>query len=117
MVSEQRPLAAPDRERLHRRVSGVAWGLLFVWVGIALLAQVGWGLGLLGVGAIILGAQAARRYVVGLPFEGFYLAIGVLVALGGIWALFNLQVALVPVLFLLAGFALILSALVTRRAQ
>ena len=116
MVSHQRSLTGPDRERLHRRVSGFAWGLLFVWVGVALLAQVGWGFGLLGVGVIILGAQAVRRYVVGLPFEVFTVAVGVLFAIGGIWELFNLQLALVPVLLVLAGLALMLSALVSRRA-
>lgn len=29
------------------RLDAVAWGLFFVWVGIALIAGFGWGLGLL----------------------------------------------------------------------
>jgi hypothetical protein len=37
------------------------WGVFFVWTGIALLADLGWGVWLLGVGAIILGGQVVRR--------------------------------------------------------
>ena len=60
-----------------RRVDAAAWGLLFVWVGVALIAHLGWGLGLLGVGAITLGVQLARKYL-GLSAEPFWIAVGFL---------------------------------------
>lgn len=95
----------------------MAWGLLFVWVGVGTLAQVGWGYGLIGVGVIILGAQLARRFVVGLELEAFSTAVGLIFLLGGIWELFSVQVELVPILCIAAGVALILSALTARPAR
>lgn len=46
---------------LDRKLDAVGWGLFFVWIGVALLLEVGWGIGLLGVGIITLGGQAGRR--------------------------------------------------------
>jgi hypothetical protein len=42
--------------------------MFFLWAGIALVAGLGWGVGLLGVGLITLGGQAVRRYL-GLALE------------------------------------------------
>ncbi|MDH4264254.1 MAG: hypothetical protein OEW45_01330 [Deltaproteobacteria bacterium] len=50
------------RGSLNKKLDAAAWGLFFIWTGIAFLADVGWGAGLLGVGIITLGAQVARRY-------------------------------------------------------
>ena len=47
-----------------------AWSFFFIWIGIALLSSLGWGIGLLGVGIIILGKQATRKYMA-LGFETF----------------------------------------------
>lgn len=41
--------------------SGVSFAPI-MWVGVAFLAAVGWGVGLLGVGIIALGGQATRKY-------------------------------------------------------
>jgi len=71
-----------NRRGLTKKLEAAGWGLFFIWIGIALLADVGWGVGLLGVGIIILGAQVSRRYL-----------------------------ALVPILCIVAGVALLASAL------
>jgi hypothetical protein len=94
------------------KLDAAVWGLFFLWVGVALIANIGWGVGLLGVGVITLGGQLARKYV-GLGVEGFWVVAGALLALGGVWELLGLQFSLVPIVLIVAGVALLLSA--TRR--
>jgi hypothetical protein len=114
MLTEHGPRTISDREQLHGRISGIAWGLLFLWVGIALLANLGWGVGLVGAGVIVLGAQAARRFIVELPFEGFSVIVGFVFLVGGAWKLVYGQVDLVPIVCLVAGAALIVGAFTTK---
>ncbi len=98
-----------------RKVDAAGWGLFFIWVGITFLASLGWGVGLLGVGVIILGVQLARRYA-DLAVERFSALVGVIFLFGGVWELLGkaAPAALVPVLFIIAGALLLISAL-TRR--
>jgi hypothetical protein len=72
--------------------------------------DVGTGVDLLGVGAITLGGQAARNYF-GLRLEGFWVVVGLLFAVGGLWELFEVKLSLVAVLFIAAGLAFFVSAL------
>jgi hypothetical protein len=87
-----------------------AWSFFFIWIGIALLSNLGWGVGLLGVGIIILGKQATREYMA-LGFETFGVVCGVIFVLGGVWELLSVRISLVPVVCIAAGVALMLSAL------
>lgn len=87
-----------------------AWSFFFIWTGIALLSNLSWGIGLLGVGIIILGKQATRKYMA-LKFETFGVVCGVLFVLGGVWELLSVRISLVPVVCIAAGVALLLSAL------
>ncbi len=105
---------ATERKRvLAKKVDVAGWGLFFVWVGIAFLASVGWGIGLLGVGIVTLGGQLARKSLA-LRVEGFSLVIGALFLLAGIWEMLGPAAApraLVPVLLIVAGALLLVSAL------
>ena len=92
------------------KLDAAAWGLFFVWAGVALIADVGWGLGLLGVGIITLAAQAGRRYF-GLAAEGFWIVVGLLFVLGGVWELLGVRFSLVPIVLIVAGGALLLSTM------
>ena len=98
---------------LHRRLDAAGWSLFLIWTGTAFLADVGWGPGLLGVGIITLGAQAARKYF-GLRLEGFWIAVGFFFVGGGICKLFNVHLGLVPILCIVAGIALLVSIFVGR---
>lgn len=102
--------AVPDRSAVLQRLDAVAWGLFFLWVGIALLTNLSWGIGLLGVGVIVLGGQAARRYV-HLTLEVFWLVVGVLFVMGGIWELLSVRVGMIPVVCIVAGVLLLASAM------
>jgi hypothetical protein len=106
--------AASTRIVAHK-LDAAGWGLFFVWVGVALIANIGWGVGLIGVGVITLGGQLARRYF-GLTVERFWVGVGLLFVVGGVWELFGVQVGLVPVLLIVAGIALLLSAMRGRAA-
>ncbi len=105
-----------NRNVLHRELDAAGWGLFFIWTGIALFAHVGWGAGLLGVGIITLGAQAARKYF-GLRLEGFWVAVGFLFVLGGVWELLDIQLGLLPILCIAAGIALVVSTLIRKSAR
>ncbi len=105
---------------LVRKLDAVGWGLFFIWIGIAFLADVGWGVGLLGVGVIALGTQVARKYL-GLPVHSFWLLIGIAFVLCGLWQLLNIQLAeglilggLLPMLLVALGIVLIFSGLLRR---
>ena len=87
------------------------WGLFFIWIGIAFLANLGWGIGLVGVGILVLSGQMTRRYM-GLRFEAFWAIVGALFVIGGVWEFLSVRVSLIPILCIVAGAALVVSALV-----
>ena len=102
-------MPAANMAVVAHKLDAAAWGLFFVWVGVALIANLGWGLGLLGVGVITLGGQLARKYFI-LTVERFWIVVGLLFVLGGVWELLGLQFSLVPILLIVVGVALLLSA-------
>lgn len=117
MATVQQSPIIGGHEYSHRRLSAVGWGLLFVWVGVAVLLNVGWGYGLLGVGVIVLASQVAHLMLREAQLDWFSTIVGLIFLLGGIWTLFSIQVALVPILCIVAGAALMLSALTSRPAR
>ena len=98
-----------QRRHMAGKLDGVGWGLFFIWVGIAFLADLGWGVGLVGVGVLGLGEQVARRHY-HLNIEGFWVVVSFLFIVGGLWTLLDAQVALVPLLLIVAGLAVLVSA-------
>jgi hypothetical protein len=101
------------RGSLNKKLETAGWGLFYIWTGFAFLAHLGWGVGLLGVGMIILGGQMARKYLA-LKQRGFWLVVGFCFTVGGIWDLFRVQTELVPVLCMIAGFVLLASIIIGR---
>lgn len=98
-----------DQLVVARRLDAAGWGLFFVWLGFALIANLGWGVALLGVGVITLGVQLARSQF-GVRFESFWVAVGFLFAVSGVWEIFNFRIRLIPIVLIVAGAALLLSA-------
>jgi|GEM_PF-2199159 len=49
------------RSKLHRKLDAVGCALFFIWIGIAILANVGWGIGLIGFGVIIIGLLLVKE--------------------------------------------------------
>ena len=110
-----------SNRELARKLDAAGWGLFFIWIGIAALASVGWGVTLLGVGVITLGGQLARKHS-GFSVEGFWLFVGLLFVTSGLWTALGLgraakPWALVPIVCIVAGAALLFSALLRRPAD
>lgn len=96
-----------------QKLDGLAWGLFFIWIGIALLANLGWGIALLGTGILILAAQMARK-VMAQGFETFWVLVGTFFAFCGVWILLDIRVSLIPIFCIAVGLALLASALIGR---
>lgn len=118
-VHNQLPETA--RAPLAKRLDAFAWGLFFIWVGVAFLANVGWGVGLLGVGVITLGMQMARKYL-DLPIERFWVVVGIVFVVWGGFQLLDIQLrewsipgGATPIVFIAVGIVLVLSALLRKR--
>jgi hypothetical protein len=88
------------------KIGSIAWAVFFIWVGIAMLAEVPWGWFLLGVGVLILAAQLVL-WQMSLKFEGFWIACGLVFVAGGVWTLLQLPWPLAPILLILLGVALL----------
>jgi hypothetical protein len=97
-----------DHHHRARKVDAIGWALFFIWVGIAWIANVGFGVGLLGVAAIILGMQAIRR-LLGINVEFFWIAVGIGFGIGGLWEYLDVQTPLAPIVLIIAGIALLVS--------
>jgi hypothetical protein len=108
------PSTAPQSSHLSHRIDGGGWALAFIWVGVALLADVGWGWLLIGLGLITLAGQGALR-LAHAPSSGFWVAGGALLLGSGIWQLLELRWPLAPVLFILVGLGILVGALAPAR--
>jgi hypothetical protein len=81
----------PDKSSERpQQIDSAAWAVFFIWVGVTMLAHVPWGWFLIGVGALILGAQV-YRWQMDLTVDGFGVACGVIFLAGGAWELLALQ--------------------------
>jgi len=102
------------RESPSDRIAGAGWGVFFLWIGIAILASIPSWITLLGIGAITLGVQAARKSM-SLHVEGFWLVVGVLFLAAALWDLSGTAVELLPILLILIGGGFLVS-LFSKRA-
>jgi len=106
----------PGKTAYARQLEAITWALFLIWIGVAVLANVGWGWALLGMSVIILGAQAAhfRRAE---TVDGFSVACGLVFLVGGAWIVLGLTWPLAPVLLILLGAGMLWSAVFGARAQ
>ncbi len=98
-----------SEESFSKQLDAASWGLFFVWIGVAILLNVGWGWGLLGVAAIIL-VGAAIRSLKGLPIEGFWVAVGLVLLACAVWEFFAISWPMHPVLIIGLGVVTLLRA-------
>ncbi len=101
-------------EDLSKSIARVVWGLLLIWTGAVVFLNWGWGVGFVGAGAILLGAQAVRRYL-RLKVDGFGLVAGAFFVICGAGSLLKVAIDLFPVFCILAGVALLVSTWTARR--
>ncbi len=96
------------RHEVAQTISAVGWGAFFVWIGVVMMTEVPPGWALVVIGVMTLAGQVAR-IAFGLAQEGFWLIVGALFLVGGIWQLFDVQLQLVPALLIGCGLAVILT--------
>ncbi len=89
-----------------RKLDSIAWAVFFIWIGIAMLAEIPWGWFLVGVGVVILATQLARRQM-SMPVEGFWIVCGAVLLVAGLWNVLTLPWPLAPILLILFGVALL----------
>jgi hypothetical protein len=100
---------------LSNKLTALGFGMFFIWFGITILSDLGTGIGFLGVGIIILSIQVVRKFY-NLELEVFWLVIGILFMVSGLWELFEADLPLVPILLIVAGVALLVSTLRGKRS-
>ncbi len=105
-----------DTQRRNRRYELITWGALFLWAGVRdLIYGLPVGTGLLGVGLILLGVNAARR-LRKIPINLVSTTLGVMVLLLGLVVLFlslhGIRVVLpfFPVLLVVIGVILLVQS-------
>jgi hypothetical protein len=89
-----------------RRVDAVSWAVFFIWIGVALLMNIGWAWALLGISAIVLGTQAAL-HLSGDKVEVFWIACGAVLLASAIWLMLGLTWPLAPVLLVVLGIVML----------
>ena len=102
------------RNEVAGKIDSTGWGLFFLWVGVSFLLDLGWGIGLLGVGILTLAMQVVRRGF-GLEYEGLWVLVGGAFMLAGVWDLAAINVSLAPILFIGCGVIILVSALRRKR--
>lgn len=113
-MTERQPDSQIAQERIRdgavsRKIDAIGWGLFFVWIGVALLLDVGWGWGMLGIAGIILGEALVRKRM-GLKVEGFWVVVGILFLAAGIWELADVPLPLAPFAIIAIGLAVLWGA-------
>jgi hypothetical protein len=98
-----------EQRDLMKRITTIGWGLFFIWLGFVLMINAGSGFVLLGVGLISLGMQAARKYS-GLGSDGFWVVMGALFVIVGIWEMFEIKMPIMSVFLIVIGGAFLISA-------
>ena len=91
---------------IEKKLEAGAWGLFFVWMGVSWWAGFSWGVGLLGVALITLGAQVLRR-AYKLAVEPFWIVVGLCFGVGGIWEFLGTDTSAVPIVLIIVGGALL----------
>lgn len=74
--------AVADRASIAR-IDAAGWGVFFIWVGVALVANVGWGIALPGTGVISLAVQLSRS-LLALPVDRWSVGFGGCLVVAGL---------------------------------
>lgn len=118
MAQVPSPQSMTKDRGLVEKLDRAGWGVALIWVGAAILLNVSWGAGLLGLGTITLVGQLLRRYF-SLACDWFALAMGVCFVLAGMGPVFGDRLAteaVLPILSIALGSTFLVSALFRRQS-
>ena len=95
-------------QKVNRNFEVIAWGALFIWWGItALIPSLPKGIGTIGIGLILVGANVARR-MNNVPISRFSTTVGILAI---VWGALELVGVFLTLPFELPVFAILLIVL------
>lgn len=86
----------------QRRWDALMTGAILVWLGLVVLAGVGWSAGLLGVGVILL-LEQALQWRWNATYDGFYLSAGAIALIAGGAGVASIDVPVVAIALIVAG--------------
>lgn len=89
-----------------RSIDAAGWGLFFMWVGIALLADLSWTVSLIGTAAIILVVQGVL-FLRKERLDVFMAAAGVVLLIGAIADVYASIWSFFPALLIVVGIAML----------
>jgi hypothetical protein len=118
MEQAQNPRAIMGARRPSEQLDRAGWGFALIWIGIAIMLNLGWGIGLFGLGAIMLGGQILRRFLA-LPVNWFAAVLGICLGLVGLKPVLGVYLGgidLLPILSIALGGVFVASALARRRS-
>ncbi len=101
---------APEGHDLTQKLNVTGWALFFIWIGVAFMVKFDTAVSLFGIGVITLRMQAFRKYS-NLKLESFWVVVGLLFVVGGIWGIFKVDFSLAPIVLIVAGLVLLVSML------
>jgi hypothetical protein len=118
MEQVQNSRAMTGARRLSEQLDRAGWGFALIWIGMAIILNLGWGIGLFGLGTIMLGGQVLRRFVA-LPVDWFAAVLGICLSLVGLKPVLGVHLGgidLLPILSIALGGVFVASALARRRS-
>jgi hypothetical protein len=111
------PAMTSDRG-LEETLNKTGWGVALIWIGAAMIFNIGWGAGLFGLGVITLVGQPLRRFL-SLAWDWFAVVLGICLCLAGIGPVLGINLSgapLLPLLSIALGAMFVASALFRRRS-
>ena len=109
-TNQNEGINSDEEKKLGDKLSSFGWSLFFIWIGLALLLNIKVAFTLFVVGIVTLGVQVARKYYK-LKFEGFWVAVGLLFLVGGLWEILKIEMPLMPLLLIVVGAAILFALL------
>lgn len=106
----EKEISSSRQQAVESMLATYGWGLVFLWIGAAMLGGLSSGIGLLGIGVITLGLQLVRKYL-DLGMEGFWVIVGLLFTFGGLGSLYEKDIPLLAIVLVMAGLLLLVSAI------
>jgi hypothetical protein len=106
MTVEGKVKISADKSDLANKLAAVGWGIFLIWAGAAMLLHIDPSLVILGIGFLVFVMQGIRKYK-GLRLEVFWLVIGAIFIVGGLWEMLGEKLPMVPVMLIAAGVVLI----------
>ena len=110
-------------QTLNRNFEAIAWGALFIWWGITVLVpSLPEGIGAIGSGLILVGANVARRQS-GIPISRFSTTLGILAIVWGALDLMGVflnlpfEIPVFAILLILLGVIILAPELTGKRNQ